>query len=192
MGSTKKTITYFDKRGPQNTDETLELSLERAQELGISDVLVASTRGYTGIKAAEVFKDLNLVVVSHSMGYKENGVREMSRENQKSIEEKGAKVLTGTHVFAGVERAIKDHFSTVYPTEIIAETLLVFSDGVKVGVEITAMATDAGLISSSRDIISIGGSNQGADTALVIKPANSKRLFEMKIKEIIAIPSARK
>ena len=58
--------------------------------------------------------------------------------------------------------------------------------------EITAMAADAGLISSNRDIISIGGSNQGADTALVIKPANSKRLFEMKIKEIIAIPSVRK
>jgi len=191
MVSTKKFIVYFDEGGPQNTDETLALSLKRARELGISDVLVASTRGYTGIKAANVFRDMNLVVVSHAMGWKEPGIPEMIDQNRREIEEKGGKVLTCPHVFAGVERAIKDRFTTSYPGIIIAQTLRILSEGVKVAAEMTAMAADAGLISGTKDIIAIAGSSKGADTSLVIAPANSKRLFEMKIKEIIAIPSVR-
>jgi len=37
-------------------------------------------------------------------------------------------------------------------------------------------------------VIAIAGSGRGADTAVVIKPANSHRLFDMVIKEIIAKP----
>jgi hypothetical protein len=50
------------------------------------------------------------------------------------------------------------------------------------------MAADAGLIPLDRDIIAIAGSSQGADTALLIKPANASRFFDLKIREIIAKP----
>ena len=56
-------------------------------------------------------------------------------------------------------------------------------------VETTAMATDAGLIASDRDVVAIAGSHRGADTAVVIKPANSRAIFDMVIKEIICKPS---
>lgn len=53
------------------------------------------------------------------------------------------------------------------------------------------MAADAGLIAMDKDVIGIGGTNEGADTALVIKPANSTRIFDMVIKEIITKPKSR-
>lgn len=192
MVVTQKRTAYFEEPGPENTDETLKLARERADILGIKEVIVASTRGETGVKASEIFRGFNLIVVSHATGFKEAGIQEMGENNRKIIKENGGKILVCPHVFAGVERAIRDRFGTAYPSEIIAQTLRLFSEGTKVAVEITAMAADAGLISVDGDVVVIAGTSKGADTALVIKPANSKRLFNMKIKEIIAIPKETK
>jgi hypothetical protein len=61
--------------------------------------------------------------------------------------------------------------------------------GTKVCVEITLMATDAGLIPVEKDVVAIAGTGKGADTALRIKPANAARLFDLKIREVIAKPN---
>jgi hypothetical protein len=61
-------------------------------------------------------------------------------------------------------------------------------EGTKVCVEITLMAADAGLIPVDKDIVAIAGTGRGADTALRIKPANTARFFDLKIKEILAKP----
>ena len=192
MVATQKGITYFDGPGPENTEETLKSARERADELGVKQVVLASTRGDTAVRAAEIFRGFNLIVVSHATGWRETGIQEINDDNRRIIEESGGKVLTCPHVFAGVERAIRDRFGTAYPSVIIAQTLRLFSEGTKVAVEITAMAADAGLISVDSDVVAIAGTSKGADTALVIRPANSKRLFNMKIKEIIAIPTETK
>jgi len=190
MSYIRREVTYFSQPGPQNTDEVLRLARKRAEELGIRDIVVASTSGETGVKASEVFKGFNLVVVSHSTGFKKPGEQRMSEENRRRIIENGGKVITGTEVFLGVGRAIRDKFGTAYPTEIMAQTLRLFGQGTKVAVEITAMAADAGLIPVDRDVIAIGGTRSGADTALVIKPANSLRIFDMVVREVIAKPRA--
>mgnify|MGYP003876881729 CR=1 FL=1 len=190
MSYIRREVTYFSQPGPQNTDEVLRLARKRAEELGIRDIVVASTSGETGVKASEVFKGFNLVVVSHSTGFKKPGEQRMSEENRRRIIENGGKVITGTEVFLGVGRAIRDRFGTAYPTEIMAQTLRLFGQGTKVAVEITAMAADAGLIPVDRDVIAIGGTRSGADTALVIKPANSLRIFDMVVREVIAKPRA--
>jgi len=190
MSYIRREVTYFSQPGPQNTDEVLRLARKRAEELGIRDIVVASTSGETGVKASEVFKGFNLVVVSHSTGFKKPGEQRMSEENRRRIIENGGKVITGTEVFLGVGRAIRDRFGTAYPTEIMAQTLRLFGQGTKVAVEITAMAADAGLIPVDRDVIAIGGTRSGADTALIIKPANSLRIFDMVVREVIAKPRA--
>jgi hypothetical protein len=46
----EKSILYFDVVGQKNTDETLNATKKRAEELGIKDIVVASTRGGTGVK----------------------------------------------------------------------------------------------------------------------------------------------
>ena len=49
---------HFDKPGRDNTDSTLEQAYKRAQELGINEVVVASSKGYTAKKTLEVFSRL--------------------------------------------------------------------------------------------------------------------------------------
>ncbi len=70
----------------------------------------------------------------------------------------------------------------------MAATLRLFGQGVKVTVEITVMAADAGMLPMSDDIMAIGGTGKGADTACVIAPAHSNHIFEMHIKEIVCKP----
>jgi len=98
----------------------------------------------------------------------------------------GGSVLTCIHAFSGVEKAIRNKFGTAYPAEIMAQTLRLFGEGTKVAVEITVIAADAGLIPIDKDVIAIAGTSCGADTALVIRTANSTGIFDLTIKEIVA------
>jgi hypothetical protein len=58
----------------------------------------------------------------------------------------------------------------------------------KVCVEITLMAADAGSIDMNHEIIAIGGTGKGADTAAVIMPAHTSSVCDLDIKEILAMP----
>jgi len=191
MGGSVKAVMYFDLPGEENTEELLKLAKERAEQLGIKNIVVASTRGETGVRASEIFRGFNVVAVTHHTGFREPGVQEFIEENRIMIEKNGAKILTGTHAFMNVERAIRNKFGTAYPTEIIAQTLRVFGEGMKVSVEIVTMAADAGLIPVDREVISIAGTGKGSDTAIVVQPANSARIFDMTVKEIIGKPRTR-
>ena len=182
-----KTV-YFAKSGPQNTEETLKLAKERAEELGIKNIVVASTTGETGVKASEVFKGYNVVVVTHATGFREPNVQEFLPENRRIIERNGAKILTATHAFRTLGRAIFKKFGTIQIDGIVANVLRIFGQGMKVACEIACMAADAGLIRTDEEAIVIGGSGGGADTAVVLKPCNTHAFFDLKIKEITCKP----
>jgi len=188
MSSIERKTIYFHKGGEENTDALLKLVKTYAQNEGIKDIVVASSRGYTGVKASKMFKGLNVVVVTHHAGFLGPGTDELEEENRKKILENCAKILTATHALGGVERAVRKKFATIMPLEIMAHTLRLFGEGTKVCVEIAVMAADAGLISEDKEIITIAGTSGGADTALVIKPACTARFFDLEVREIIAKP----
>jgi hypothetical protein len=190
MSSTQKTVTYFEKAGQQNTSTLLKTVKAYAEKEGIKDIVVASTTGKTGAKAAETLKGKNVVVVAHAYGFKEPGKNELEEQYKERITRRKAKIFSGTHALSSAERAIRKDFGTMQPLELIANVLRLMGQGTKVCVEIALMAADAGLIPVDRDIIAIGGSGRGADTALRIHPANSAKFFELKIREIIAKPCA--
>jgi len=187
MSFKKEEIVYFEA-GASNTDETLKLAKERAEKLGVRSIVVASTRGETGVKASKVFKGYNLIVVTHSTGFQEPDGQELTVENREEIVKNGGRILTTTHALGGIGRAIRRKFNTYQYDEIIASTLRLFGQGVKVACEITIMAADSGLISTKEDVIAVGGTGKGADTALVIRPANVQNLFDLKVREIICKP----
>jgi hypothetical protein len=54
------------------------------------------------------------------------------------------------------------------------------------------MAADAGLIKTKNEVIAIGGRSRGADTSVVIKPANLNNFFNIELKEIICMPRDKK
>ncbi len=181
-------IVYFEKSGIENTDEVLRIAKQRAEELGIKTIVVASTTGDTAAKAVKVFKGQKIVAVGHSVGFSEANVQRFSEESRKIVEGKGGVVLNATHAFAGVSRALKNKSNTVAIGDIIAETLRIFGQGTKVICETTMMAADAGLVRTGDDVIAIGGSGRGADTAMVLSPVTSQAFFDLKIKEILCKP----
>jgi hypothetical protein len=184
----KKTV-YFNEAGEQNTDALLKIVKEYINKEKIDNVIVATSTGETGAKAAKIFKGNNIVVVTHCYGFQQPGKFELQEEFKKEILSNGAKIFTGTHALSGAERAVRKTFGTLEPLELIANTLRLIGEGTKVCVEITLMAADAGLIPADQDVVAIAGTGKGADTALRIKPANALRFFDLRIKEVIAKPS---
>lgn len=189
MTPIERKVRYFEEAGNQNTEALLTIVEEYAKKEGIKDIVVASTTGNTGSQAAETFKGRNVVVVAHAYGFKEPGKSEMEEQCKKKILASKAKIFAGTHALSSIERAVRKDFGTIQPLELIANVLRRMGEGTKVCVEITLMAADAGLIPVDRDIIAIGGTGGGADTALRIRPANSAKFFDLKIREVIAKPS---
>ncbi|HEY78457.1 MAG TPA: hypothetical protein G4O09_05020 [Dehalococcoidia bacterium] len=182
-----KTV-YFSSPGSGNTDEVLRIARQRAEELGVKTVLVASTTGDTAAKAADLFTGVKVIAVSHSAGFRESDTQEFSEENRKLVEGKGGTVLTTTHAFAGVSRAMRKKFTTHVIGDVIANTLRIFGEGVKVVCEIAIMAADSGLARTDEDVIAIAGTSRGADTAVVLRPVNSQDFFDLKIKEVLCKP----
>lgn len=188
MSDTEAKCVYYGKVGPDNTERTLELARERALELGIRHVLVASTSGKTGARAAEVMQDLDVIVVSHSAGFSAPNEQQMQPEYREAIEGHGARVLTTQHALGGVGRAVRRKLGTYQLDEVIAFVLRNFCEGVKVACEMTVMAADAGLVPAGQEIVAIGGTGSGADTAVVIRAANAQDFFDLRVLEIICKP----
>jgi hypothetical protein len=181
-------IVYFAEPGSKNTDQVLRLAKRRAKELSIKTILVASTTGDTALKAMEVFKGSRIVVVSHFTGMRGPNTQEFTEENRQKVISAGVPLLTATHTFSGLGRAMRKKFKMYLFEEVVANTLRLFGSGMKVVCEITLMAADAGLVRTDEDIIVIGGSSRGADTAVVLRPVNSEDFFDLKVKEILCKP----
>ncbi|MBM3176014.1 MAG: hypothetical protein FJZ93_09930 [Chloroflexi bacterium] len=181
-------VTYFNTPGSANTDETLRLARKRAKELNIKTIAVATTVGDTAVKAAKQFRDYKVIVVTHTAGFKAPGTQELTAENRMEIEKLGAHIFTGTHAFGGIAHAARKTYNTYILGDFMANTLRMFGQGVKVAIEISLMAADAGLVNTDEEIIAIAGTGRGADTALVLKPAHAHDAFSLRVKEIICKP----
>jgi hypothetical protein len=179
---------YFDEPGKANTSRTLEIARLRADQLGVSHILVATTTGATGVAAGKAFPDHDVVAVTHSHGFKGPDVSELLPEHLAAMEAAGVSVLTCGHAFAGISRAVRKRLGTYEVAEIVAFTLRVFGQGMKVVAEIALMAADAGLARCDEPAIAIGGTGRGADTTVVLIPANTERFFDLRILEVLCLP----
>jgi hypothetical protein len=196
MSYVEKKIWYFDRPGPVNTEDAARLAIERARDLGISKVLVASTSGETArtFHAAMAGTGLDLVVVTHVVGFSTPGVWEFSEETARILEDEGVRIVTGTHVLSGLERALSrsPKVGGGSRTEAIAEALRrTVAVGLKVAVEITLIAADCGAVGIDEEIVAVGGTASGADTVCVIRPAHTASFFDLQVREIVAMPRTR-
>jgi hypothetical protein len=183
----EKKIEYFETPGMENTDRLIELVKERSEELGIKTMVVASVSGESSLKLANTIPDAKIISITHHAGFRDGDELELNPEFQAELEKRDIPVYVGTHALSGVGRGISNKFGGATPVEIIAETLRMFSQGVKVCVEISIMAADAGLIPTDEEVIAIGGTARGVDSALVLKSAHMSNFFELRIREIIAM-----
>jgi hypothetical protein len=180
----------FETPGEHNTAATLQIARQRAADLGIRQVVVASSHGATARRAHEIFTPLGgrVIAVSISHGWESEGWP-MKAAERRALEELGIVVCTGIHALGdGVGSAFTDKHGGRTPEEIVRDTLYRFSQGMKVAVECLLMAADAGLLEMSQEVIAIGGTGSGADTAIVCKPAYPRLFHQLEIREILAKP----
>lgn len=177
---------YFSEEGKGNTEKVVELAIKAARENNISRIVVASNTGAT----ARLFlgSGLDITCVTHVYGFGLPGTNEMNIKDREELTEKGMKVLTTTHVLSGAERCFSSKFGGINPVEILANSLRMLGQGVKVCVEISVMALDSGMIPYGERIIAVAGTGRGADTAVILKPAHAKDILSTRIQEIICKP----
>ena len=191
MSATQVPVVYFARPGPQNTEQTLALARARAEALGLRHVLVATTTGATGRRAGEVFQGYHVVAVTHSSGFVRPNEQELLPEHRAAMVAAGVDILTCQHALGGVNRAVRKKLGTYELDEIIAYTLRILGQGTKVACEMAMMAADAGRVPTGEPAVAIAGSGRGADTAVVLVPANAQEFFDLWIQEYICKPAAR-
>ena len=191
---TEKTITYFSAPGKENTKDCAEIAVLRAKELGLNDIVVASSSGYT----AEIFfeavkrEGLHLIVVTHACGFTKPGVQDFNQETAERLMREGVTFVSGTHALSGMERAISRRLGGASRTEAIAEAFRrTVAVGFKVAVECVLIAADAGVIPVDTEVVAVGGTAEGADTVVVIRPSHTATFFDLQVREFAAMPRER-
>ncbi len=171
----------------ERTERMIALVKSELENSGIKKCVVASTSGETAKLLHQSVGDLcEIVVVRKHTGSKELNQQEMKKEDEDYLRSKGMKIVTATHVFGGLNRAIRKAYGTWEIDEIISGVLRIFGVGVKVAIEVTMMSVDAGYVASGEKIIAIGGEKKGASTAVVLDAVNTSDFFKMKVEKIIS------
>jgi len=201
-GYEEKRILYFNKPGPHNTDNVIRAVKARVREGNVKHVVVASISGNTALRVAEELRELGIPVVCVSgfpgwmtqRGVEYPFVKKETREKLEklnvSIVDKMPSALSGDTLDWGLAR-----YGYMPVSWVVAETLeAVGGYGFKTAVEAALMATDSGTVPPAIDVISIAGTDKGADTAIVARTAYSSCMFSrnstqrFQILEIIAMP----
>ncbi|MCL4492266.1 MAG: hypothetical protein M1510_10270 [Nitrospirae bacterium] len=186
----ERKVMYFEKPGKDNTEACLQVVRNTIKDGNYKHLVIASTEGDTGLMFSAALKasGINMVIVTHSAGFKAANVHEMPTATREKIESTGAGVYTGTLITHSLETAFASKFNGLYPALIVAHALRRFGEGSKVCCEIVMMAVDAGLIPEGEEVLAVAGTGRGADTVLTIRSAASKRFLELKVLEVLAKP----
>jgi len=196
MGFITKNIYYFDTPGKVNTPDAARFAVERARELGIVRIVVASTTGATALAFLDAVRGtgLELIEVTHVVGFSKPGEWEFSAEAAERLRAAGATIVTGTHALSGLERSLSraSRVGGGSRTEANAEALRrTVAVGLKVAVECVLIAADQGKVGVDEEVIAVGGTMSGADTVCVIRPSHTASFFDLQVREIVAMPRVR-
>lgn len=194
-----KNIFYFNVCGQVNTKKALELAIQRAHELKVEKLVVASETGTSALKASDMLQGsgIDLIVVTSAAGTKvENtvigdlkiGISDEKIWNQ--LEKNGAEIVRATDPLFNIGAALEHNRVPTLAT-LIRLCLKMISSGTAVCITATLMATDNSVLREGEEVVATAGSWVGLDTAVVVRAANSVNLFKRgtaQIREIICKP----
>jgi hypothetical protein len=197
MSVHKGNVIYFESPGFQNTDSVIEVTKERLKMKDVIAVIVPMTTGRTLEKFVNrLGEEAKIVSISEDevmkackrIAYPDKGV--LGKLIQNRLGEPSDNEVN-------LRRDIFD--ITFLPLsgdswKLIAETLYIFGQGMKVAIEIAVAAVEIEKIRPLKKVISVGGTGEGADTAVVLRTSTQKLSFAGKpeerltIQEILAMP----
>ena len=170
----------------EEIESFFEVIKKEIQNENIKKCVVASTTGNTAKIAHKILGDCcEIIVVRKHYGANEKNKQIMNNDTEEYLKEKKINIVTATHIFGGIGKAIRKAYGTWEIDEIISGVLRIFGVGVKVAIEIAMMSVDAGCVNSDEKIISIGGEKNGASTAVILNAVNTSDFFNMKVNKII-------
>lgn len=183
---------YFDVHGEVNTDKAIECARERAEELGIRKVVVASETGLSALKVLDAFPDYEVIVVSSAAGTCVEGsvigdlrIGIPDEGILRELEERGARVVRGTDPFWNIAA----HAGFVDACKLGMMFFKVICGGLHVCMSAVMEATDTGFLAEGEEVVSLAGSFVGLDTAVVAGAANSVNFFgAFEVREVICKP----
>lgn len=183
----EKNTIYFKKPGDSNTATCLNLVKAEVEDNGFKYVIVASTTGETGIVFADALKglDADLMVISYGNGEQKDS---MPPEIRQKIINKGATLFNAPSLSFNIDRSLGSECQKCSPSSIIANTLSIFGQGMKVCCESVLAAVDGGLIAEGIEVLCVAGTISGADTVAVVRATSSKNFRELRVREMLARP----
>jgi uncharacterized protein len=197
----KRQVYYFHEPGKDNTPRVIEAVSQRLEDGGVRNVIVASTSGQTAVEFARSLKGkVELTCVSEAPYRREWGEEWpcLKNEFRQELERLGVTIIDRVpYIFhSSVLEAARG--SGASPEQIVKETLYSFGQGMKVAVEVALTGVSCGYLTPYEDVIAVGGSGKGADTAIVLRATYPASLFDkdpakrLEIREIIAMPISKK
>jgi hypothetical protein len=178
----EKAIVYHDTAGPENTDRTLDLTVDAALARAIHTIVVASRSGATASALMERLEgtDVRMVAVTPQYGWRDQ--HEFDRSLIGPLREAGHDFYAGTMPFH------TDAFHGCSAPQRMGDVLRIFSQGVQVCVEVAMMAADGGLLRCDRPCLVLAGTGRGVDTAMLVTPSSSAELESFRVHEILCKP----
>lgn len=179
MGRIVRSDSYFENPGPDNTKDVVEALSKRLEETGIKTVVVASDSGETALELGKkIDGKAKLVVIS---------METVAKDVRAALEKMGAIIYE--NCIPAFRAKNLEHMKNTYYT---------LGQGFKVAVEVVVMAASEGAVKSGEDVIGVGGTGKGADTALIVKAAPPEDVLgkdirkRLEIREVIAMPLVKK
>ena len=197
-------MKVFERPGPVNTDEVIEI-LEDAS-LEVNCIVVASITGGSALKIAERIKNKRIICVTCPQGmywevnemdkdlfaeipelkekrdeWIKKGLKRVpmniTEENMPKLKELNVEIVRGTIPLFGPTFSMRLHLQKITSIDVMAKTLELISPGTLVSMESVLMATDAGIIPEDELVLACAGTEMGLDTAWVLKSCASANLF---------------
>ena len=197
-------MKVFERPGPINTNETINILQEAKHELEF--LVVASVTGESAVKVAESIKNRKIICVTCQQGmfWEVNAMNadlfkkipelkarrddwakrrlervplSITEENKLKLKDLGVEVVRGTIPLFGPSFSMRLHLRKTTSLDIIAKTLELISPGTLVCMETVLMATDAGLIPEGELVYACAGTEMGLDTAWIVRSSASANMF---------------
>jgi len=199
----KREVLFFEKAGEHNTDDVIGAVKERVKQGDLTYVVVASNSGKTAIKLAEAIGNakVRIICVTESPQRLDWKARwpTLSEENRKRLKELGVVMVENIPYASYCSVLDNNRWQTPSPDTLVYMTLRAIGGaGLKVAMEVMFMAVWSGALSPGENVISIGGTDSGADTAIVVRSAFQENFFASEaskrpmVREILAMPIEKK
>ncbi|MFQ6124256.1 MAG: pyruvate kinase alpha/beta domain-containing protein [Candidatus Heimdallarchaeota archaeon] len=192
-------VFYFEKAGEQNTVYVIEAVKARVNRGDVTYIVIASNSGKTALKLLEALKnkDVKIICVTESpqrLDWKAQWPT-ITEKTRKQLKDLGVVVVENSPYASYCSVLDNNRWETPSPNTLVYMTFRTIGGaGLKVAMEVMFMACWAGVIPPGENVIAIGGTERGADTAIVVRSAFQENFFAKEaskrpmIREILAWP----